>query len=91
MNNRLNPTERSHLERVKMLHCAVCGAEPPSEAHHIVQGQQYTTIPLCKDCHTGSRNGIHGQKLVWAVFKKTELSCLNDTVRRLLQQNRIVK
>lgn len=90
MNNQIKPSERAHLERVKSLHCAVCGAEPPSEAHHLEQGQQYTTIPLCKDCHTGPRNGIHGQKLVWAVFKKTELSCLNDTVRRLMQQNKVV-
>lgn len=85
MNNKLNPTERAHLERVKELACSVCGEPGPSEAHHLEQGQQYTTIPLCRDCHSGPRNGIHGQKLVWAVFKKTELSCLNDTVRRLLK------
>lgn len=84
MNSKLNASERAHLQRVKELHCSVCGASPPSEAHHIEQGLHYACIPLCKDCHTGSHNGIHGRKQIWAVYRKTELSCLNDTVRRLV-------
>jgi len=90
MNNQLKPSERAHLERVKALPCSVCGAPPPSDAHHIEQGLQYLTISLCKDCHQGPFNGIHGQRRIWAVYRKTEMTCLNDTVRRLMQQNKVV-
>lgn len=83
MNNRLTARERIHLARVKAMPCGVCGAEGQSEAHHIEQGLQFTAIPLCPDCHRGSHNGIHGQKRIWNVLKKNELSVLNDTIRRL--------
>ena len=43
----------------------------------------YLCIPLCKDCHQGSNNGIHGRKAMWNITKKTELSVLNETVQRL--------
>ena len=62
MNNKLTPSERRHLQKVKALPCGVCGAAGPSDAHHIEQHKQYLCIPLCKDCHQGSFNGIHGQK-----------------------------
>ncbi len=84
MNSVLTASERAHMARLKMMACAVCEAGPPVEAHHIVQGQTYTCIPLCADCHTGSHNGIHGRRSMWNITKKTEMSCLNDTVRRLL-------
>lgn len=75
--------EHDHIGRVKQLPCSVCDAPGPSDAHHITQGQHWTVIPCCVDCHTGSHNGIHGRKAMWNVTKKTELSCLNDTIRRL--------
>lgn len=84
MNNKLNNKERLYLARVKSLPCAVCGDAGGSEAHHIEQGLQYTCIPLCEDCHRGSFNGLHGQKRIWHVTKKTELSCLNDTIDKLM-------
>ena len=84
MNNKLSPAERKHLERVKELSCAVCDAPGPSEAHHIEQAYSFACIPLCASCHRDGFNGLHGQKRMWAVMKKTELSCLNDTIRRLL-------
>ena len=84
MNNQLSKAERAHIARVKALPCGVCGAHGPSEAHHLVQGLQYTAINLCPDCHRGAHNGIHGQKRIWNVLKKTELSVLNDTIRKLL-------
>lgn len=86
MNNTLNAAERRHLARVKSLPCGVCGAEAPSEAHHVEQHRQFTTIPLCPDCHRGSHNGLHGQKRMWAIHKATELSVLNDTIRKLLER-----
>ena len=79
----LTPRERGHLAWVKSLPCSVCEQPGPSEAHHIEQGLHYACIPLCHDCHRGAHNGIHGQRRMWAVMKKSELSCLADTVRRL--------
>lgn len=83
MNNKLNNKERLHLARVKSLPCSVCGQAGPSEAHHIKQNMQYLCIPLCEDCHRGSFNGIHGQKRIWHVTKKDEMSCLNNTIELL--------
>ena len=84
MNNQLTQTERKHLAAVKELPCGVCGSQQGSEAHHIEQHLQYTCIPLCADCHRGSFNGIHGQKRIWKVTKKTELTVLNDTIKKLM-------
>ena len=83
----ISARESDHIREVKLLPCGVCGGGggygSPSEAHHLEQGQHFTVIPLCEDCHRGSRNGLHGEKRMWAVMKKTELSVLNETVRQL--------
>lgn len=84
MNNALTKKEREHLGVIKAMPCSVCGAEGPSEAHHVEQHKQYTCIPLCESCHRSSFNGIHGQARIWKVMKKTEMSCLNETVKRLV-------
>ena len=83
MNNKLTPTEREHLAKIKEMACGVCDQAGPSDAHHIVQHKQYLCIPLCKDCHQGSFNGIHGQARIWSVYKKDELSVLNDIIKQL--------
>lgn len=81
---------REHVGRVKALPCAVCAASGPSDAHHILEGRipgrkspDWLVIPLCKDCHQGSFNGIHGQRRMWSVMKANELQCLNDTLETL--------
>ena len=84
MNNKPTKTESKHLARIKEMNCVVCGASGPSDAHHIVQHQQYLCIPLCKDCHQGSFNGIHGQARIWKVYKMDEMTALNETLRQLL-------
>jgi hypothetical protein len=81
----LSKKDREHLFEVKSLPCGVCGASGPSDAHHIEQGLHYLCIPLCKDCHQGSHNGIHGRKSIWNALKKTEWSVLNETVQKLVQ------
>ena len=81
----LSKKDREHLFEVKSLPCGVCGASGPSDAHHIEQGLHYLCIPLCKDCHQGSHNGIHGRKSIWHAMKKTEWSVLNETVQKLMQ------
>lgn len=79
--------ERRHVARVKALPCGVCGSHPsddqPSEAHEIVQGLWWLAIPLCAGCHRSGHNGLHGQRAIWNVTKKTELSVLNDTIKAL--------
>lgn len=85
MNNKLNARERRHLAAVKSLPCSVCDTSGPSEAHHVVQGLQYTCVALCPDCHRGSILGLHGQKRMWAIKKMTEMDALNVTIQRLLE------
>lgn len=84
--NKHKPTarEREHIGLIKQMDCGVCGTAGPSEAHEMVQGQWFTSMPLCPDCHRGSFNGIHGQKRIWSVMKKDELSVLNETIEKLL-------
>lgn len=81
MNNKLTPAERRYLSLVKEQPCSVCHKPGPSEAHHVKQGQQYTAVALCSDCHRGPYNGWHGQRVMWRVKKMDELDALNETVR----------
>ena len=82
---------RKYIEVIKSLPCALCGASGPSDAHHIREGQgmaqradDFLAIPLCKDCHQGQHNGIHGNRAMWKVMKKTELDLLAETIERLV-------
>lgn len=85
--NKAKPSvlERQHIERIKNMNCAVCGQPGPSDCHEIKQGQWFTSIPLCRDCHQGPHNGIHGQKAMWKVCKMDELDALAVTVKWLLE------
>lgn len=79
----ITTAEHAHIARVKRLGCSVCDAPGPSDAHHIEQGQHYTCVSLCRDCHQGSHNGWHGRRAIWNVLKMNELAALNVTIRRL--------
>jgi hypothetical protein len=81
----LRQADREHLALVKSLPCSVCDAPPPSDAHHIEQGQHFTTVALCKECHQGPVMGWHGQKRAWAIRKMTELDALDVTIRRMFE------
>ena len=85
--NKKPPTadEKRHIENIKGMRCIVCDASPPSECHEIEQGQWFTSMPLCADCHRGSFNGIHGQKRIWSVKRMDEMSALNETIRKILE------
>ena len=80
---RITPAESAHMAAVKELPCSVCDTPGPSEAHHIKQGQHFTTVALCVDCHRGSVNGWHGQKVMWRIRKFDELDALAVTLERL--------
>jgi len=84
LNNSYTKRERLHIARIKEMPCGVCGQSGPSDAHHIKQHQQYLCIPLCKDCHQGPHNGIHGQARIWSVMKHDEMSVLNETLAKLI-------
>ena len=86
--NKAKPTasERLHIARIKAMSCVICDASAPSECHETNQGQWFTSMPLCADCHRGSLNGIHGQKRLWNVYKMDELSALNETIRKLSEE-----
>ena len=73
----MTKAEREYVDIVKQDPCIVCDRPGPSDAHEIEQGLWWTSIPLCRDCHTGSHNGIHGRRAIWTVKKLTELRALN--------------
>jgi len=77
---------RRHMARIKNMPCGVCDAPGPSEAHHIKQGAHFSCIPLCSDCHRGPFNGWHGQRRIWNVLKKDELTVLSETIKRLMTE-----
>lgn len=79
--------EREHLEKVKSVACVLCDEPPPSIAHHVVQGDHFTTIACCEPCHVG-RLGIHGdQTMLRLRFKVAgvhgELAAINETLSRV--------
>lgn len=80
--------ERQHLIRIKSMPCGVCGSKCISDAHHIKEGDRrvshFAIIPLCRSCHEDPHNGIHGERAMWRVMKKTELLVLAETIEKLL-------
>ena len=83
--NKPAPTkaERAHIELIKNMACAVCGQPGPSDAHHIKQKSAWYCVPLCKHCHQGPINGIHGQKGSWRLLKMEEIDALAVTIERM--------
>ena len=78
--------EREHVTRIKEMGCIICSGGGPSEAHEIEQGQWFTSLPLCADCHRGAINGIHGQKRMWNIYKLDELKALNLTLQKIFEE-----
>lgn len=84
----ISAAEREHLAAVKSHACSVCDQPGPSDAHHIHQGQHFTAVALCKDCHQGGFNGWHGQRRMWSVRKLDELGALNITLGRIFSEKK---
>ena len=82
MNGRYTKAERRHVALIKEQPCGVCGAAPPSHAHHLRQHNHWTVIPLCYDCHQGPQ-GIHGDRTLWRIYKMDEVDVLNQTLGRV--------
>ena len=80
---------KAWMARIAQMPCAICGAHPV-EVHHIRQGfgasqraPDTLTIPLCPEHHRGA-TGIHGlgQKGFYAMYKKSELHFLAETLEK---------
>ena len=83
----ITAAEGRYIAMVKQLPCSVCDQAAPSDAHHVVQGQHFTVIALCKDCHQGGFNGLHGQRRMWSVKKLDELGALAITIQRIMESH----
>lgn len=84
--NKKSPTvaESAHIVRIKEMVCSVCDEAGPSDCHEINQGQWFSSIPLCKSCHQGPLNGLHGQRQMWKLKKIDEIGALAITIERLM-------
>lgn len=81
---------KRHMGRVAQLPCVLCG-QSPVEVHHIRAGEvagagqrgpDFLTIPVCTSCHRGPM-GIHGNKAMLKITKKTELQLVAETLEEL--------
>ena len=77
---------------VKQLPCCVCGAPPPSDAHHVFCGRygqrkasDFETISLCKECHQGP-DGIHNRKSTWEAINGPDFEFLPTVADMLAGQ-----
>jgi len=85
----MNKAQAKHLSKVAELSCCLCGSFP-TECHHINEDRtfgkrdnlHFATIPLCPDCHRGA-SGVHGDKAMLRISKKSELELLSETLEAL--------
>lgn len=80
------------MARVKQLPCIICGAPPPSDAHHCIcdrygtkKVSDFETIPLCKQHHQDGPEAIHNGKKSWVEKHGPDHSYL-EQVRQLLDK-----
>lgn len=62
----------AYMGKVKQLPCCVCGAPPPSDAHHVIhdrfgtrKSSDFDVIALCKKHHQDGPDAIHNGKETW--------------------------
>lgn len=80
-----------YMGAVKQLPCCVCGAPPPSIAHHCIhdrcgtrKASDFDTIPLCSAHHDYPHNtAIHSGKETWRQLHGADHSYIEET-RRLV-------
>lgn len=47
------------------------------------RAHDWLTVPLCWECHQG-KNGIHGDRSLWRIYKLDELDVLAATIAALV-------
>ncbi len=85
----MSAASKRHLGRVAALPCCLCGAHGV-EVHHVTEGKtfgkrdklHFCTIPVCQSCHSGSL-GIHGDKTMIRIAKRSELEFLSETLETI--------
>ena len=83
----------AYMGKVKALPCCVCGAPPPSIAHHCIHGRygtrkasDFDVIPLCSAHHDYPQpDAIHSGKENWACKYGPDYTYIEQT-RRLVEQ-----
>lgn len=73
--------ESEHLALVKRVTCGWCDGHG-GYAHHIKQGNHWTTVGTCYECHQGPL-GWHGDKTLMRIYKRDENDALNLTLDRV--------
>ena len=84
----MNKAEKIHCNKVALLGCYICGAEP--QLHHIRppgtgigrRSSHFSVIPLCYNHHLGSFS-IHNKKLLFEQRHGTEKEILQIITERL--------
>lgn len=81
---------KRYMAMVAQLPCSLCGSHPV-QVHHIRDGAgagqknaDFLTVPLCPDCHQGT-HGVHGDKAMLYLAKKTELDLVASTIDSILR------
>ena len=73
------------MAAVKALPCCVCGAAPPSDAHHVTADKKprsdWRCVPLCWSCHRGPK-GYHAAKRTWVEANGPDYGFLDAVYRR---------
>jgi len=76
--------EHDYVARLAAQDCVVCGETGPSEVHEFEQGQWFTSVPLCAECHRGT-HGWHGTRDRWKNRRVDMLESINRAVGRSLK------
>jgi len=81
----------AYMDAVKRLPCAVCGAAPPSDAHHCYhdrygtgKSSDWDVIPLCKPCHQTGPLSVHNAKEQWHEMHGPDHSYIPQTADLVL-------
>ena len=81
-----------YMRKVKQLPCCICGAPPPSDAHHCISNRYGTSkvsdfeaIPLCKEHHQIGPDAIHNGKATWEERHGPDTNYINQT-RNLVEK-----
>lgn len=72
--------ERDYVSKIAEQACVVCDATPV-EIHEFEQGNWFTSVPVCVECHRGT-DGWHGSRLRWKLRRIDMLEAINRTVGR---------
>lgn len=73
--------ERAHVDKLAQQPCVVCEAHGV-EIHEFEQGQWFTAVPVCPECHRGP-HGWHGTRQRWTLRRMDRLKAINTTLERL--------